>query len=166
MTNQYRGLLRPAYLTDGTFVSAELVRQGYAQASTYPPDVKYQDLFLQMQREAIDAARGLWAPAAQPAPQAGWIIILAIDKRAEYVDIQNTGSQAQDLTVWVLVSERGNQRCSLGGVIEPGATLRIWAMAEDAGQGGYDCGFGENIWNNSESDPAVLYANGMEGERK
>jgi len=35
--------------------------------------------------------------------------------------------------------------------------LRIWAMAEDAGQGGYNCGFGTNIWNNSKSDPAVRY---------
>jgi len=24
-------------------------------------------------------------------------------------------------------------------------------------RGGYNCGFGSNIWNNSESDPAVLY---------
>lgn len=98
----------------------------------------------------------------EPAPA-----ILAVDKRAEFVDIQNTGSQAQDLTGWVLVSEKGNQRCSLGGVIEPGATLRIWAMAKDAGQGGYNCGFGENIWNNSENDPAVLYdGNGAEVVRE
>jgi hypothetical protein len=45
----------------------------------------------------------------------------------------------------------------LDGVLNPGATLRVWAMAEDAGQGGYNCGFGTNIWNNSESDPAALY---------
>jgi len=35
--------------------------------------------------------------------------------------------------------------------------LRIWAMAEDAGKGGFNCGFGSSIWNNSKSDPAVLY---------
>lgn len=30
-------------------------------------------------------------------------------------------------------------------------------MAEDADEGGYNCGFGTNIWNNSKSDPAALY---------
>ena len=34
--------------------------------------------------------------------------------------------------------------------------LRIWAMAEDAAQGGFNCGMGGPIWNNGESDPAVL----------
>jgi hypothetical protein len=71
------------------------------------------------------------------------------------------------LAGWTIVSEKGNQRCSLAGVIEPRATLRIWAMAKDAGQGGYNCGFGENSWNNNESDPAVLYdAEGIEVARK
>jgi hypothetical protein len=52
-------------------------------------------------------------------------------------------------------------------VIRPGAMLRIWAMAEDAAHGGYNCGFNENIWNSSESDPAVLYgAQGKEIARK
>jgi micrococcal nuclease len=49
-------------LADGTFVNAELVRLGYAQSVTYPPDVRYQDLFLEMQQEAREAKRGLWGP--------------------------------------------------------------------------------------------------------
>ena len=39
----------------------------------------------------------------------------------------------------------------------PGATLRVWAMS---GAGGFSCGFGSNIWNNSERDAAVLLAPG------
>ena len=42
-------------------VNAELVRLGYAQIVTYPPDVKYQDLFLLLQREAKEQKLGLWA---------------------------------------------------------------------------------------------------------
>jgi micrococcal nuclease len=80
-----------------------------------------------------------------------------VDKRAEYVDIYNDGDQGQDLGGWMLVSVKGNQTCGLGGILGPGESLRIWALAEDAGQGGYNCGFGRNIWNNSESDPAELY---------
>jgi len=49
-------------------VNAELVRQGLAYASTYPPDVKYQDLLTALQREAQTAGRGLWANAATPTP--------------------------------------------------------------------------------------------------
>jgi micrococcal nuclease len=41
-------------------VNAELVRLGYAQVATYPPNVRHQDLFLRLQREAREARRGLW----------------------------------------------------------------------------------------------------------
>lgn len=92
------------------------------------------------------------------------VVIVAVNKREEYVDIQNQGDQAQDLGGWRLVSERGNQACGLGGVLEASATLRIWAMT---GPGGYNCNFGDNIWNNDESDPAVLYDNqGQEVSRR
>ena len=43
-------------------INAELLRLGYAQVSTYPPDVKHVDLFLQLQQEAREAERGLWGP--------------------------------------------------------------------------------------------------------
>jgi micrococcal nuclease len=59
-TDRFGRLLRYVYLPDGTFVNAELVRLGYAQASTYPPDVKHQDLLLEMQVQAREAGRGLW----------------------------------------------------------------------------------------------------------
>jgi len=65
-TDKYNRLLRYVYLTDGTFVNAELVRQGYAVSSTYPPDVKYQDLFVQMEQQARDAGQGLWGPTPEP----------------------------------------------------------------------------------------------------
>ncbi|MBI4587887.1 MAG: thermonuclease family protein [Candidatus Rokubacteria bacterium] len=45
---------------DGIMVNAELVRRGYAQVMTVPPNVRYQDLFLKLQREARQAGRGLW----------------------------------------------------------------------------------------------------------
>jgi micrococcal nuclease len=36
------------------------VEEGYAQAATYPPDVKHAEEFVNLQREASDARRGLW----------------------------------------------------------------------------------------------------------
>jgi micrococcal nuclease len=66
-TDQYGRLLRYVYVGD-MMVNAELVRLGYAQVSTFPPDVRYQDLFLRLQREAREAGLGLWGP--QPTPVA------------------------------------------------------------------------------------------------
>ena len=58
--DKYHRLLAYVYLEDGTFVNAELMRQGYAQLLTFPPNVKHVDLFIQLQREAREAGRGLW----------------------------------------------------------------------------------------------------------
>ena len=61
-TDDFGRLLRYVWV-DGEMVNASLVREGYAIASTYPPDVKHQELFLGLQQEARDAGRGLWGPA-------------------------------------------------------------------------------------------------------
>jgi micrococcal nuclease len=66
-TDQYGRLLRYVWL-NGDMVNAILVREGYALASTYPPDVKYDELFLDLQREAREAGRGLWTACLGPAP--------------------------------------------------------------------------------------------------
>lgn len=68
-TDQFGRLLRYVWL-GGDMVNATLVREGYAYASTYPPDVKYQGLLASLQSEAREAGRGLWggACAETPAP--------------------------------------------------------------------------------------------------
>jgi len=38
--------------------------QGYAQVATFPPNVKYQERFLEAQRETKAANRGLWGLSA------------------------------------------------------------------------------------------------------
>ncbi len=58
--DKYDRTLAYVYLEDGTFVNASLVEHGYAMVMTVPPNVKYQDLFLRVQREAREARKGLW----------------------------------------------------------------------------------------------------------
>jgi len=58
--DKYGRLLRYVWVDD-VMINAELVRLGYAQVATYPPDVKYQEYFLQLQKEAEEASLGLWA---------------------------------------------------------------------------------------------------------
>lgn len=60
--DQYGRALVYVYLENGTFVNAELVKQGYAMVMTVPPNVKHAALFLQLQREARKKNRGLWQP--------------------------------------------------------------------------------------------------------
>ena len=60
--DRYRRLL--AYVWVGeSMVNAELVGLGYAQVMTVPPNVRYQQLFLRLQRDAREAGRGLWRRA-------------------------------------------------------------------------------------------------------
>lgn len=53
-------LLRYVWL-DNTMVNAELVRLGYAYSYSYPPNIKYQAYFLQLEREAREQKLGLWS---------------------------------------------------------------------------------------------------------
>jgi micrococcal nuclease len=53
-------LLAYVYLGN-RFVNAELVWQGYAEASTHPPNVRHADYFVNLRRQAREARRGLWA---------------------------------------------------------------------------------------------------------
>lgn len=48
--------------------NARLVLEGYAQVATVPPDVRFAPLFAKLAREAREAERGLWAPAAPGLP--------------------------------------------------------------------------------------------------
>jgi len=57
--DRYGRLLAYVWVGD-LMVNAELVRLGYAQVMTVPPNVKHQELFVKLQREARDAGRGLW----------------------------------------------------------------------------------------------------------
>lgn len=58
--DRYDRLLRYVYV-DGVMINELLVKEGYAKASSYPPDIKYQDRFRQAEEEARTAKRGLWS---------------------------------------------------------------------------------------------------------
>ena len=58
--DKYNRLLAYVFLEDGRFVNAELLKEGYAQLLTFPPNVKYVDLFTGLQKQARENNRGLW----------------------------------------------------------------------------------------------------------
>jgi len=72
-TDRYDRLLRYVWVNmpqGEMMVNAQLLVEGYAQVVTYPPDVRYVDWFLQLQREAREAGRGLWSACVTPTPTA------------------------------------------------------------------------------------------------
>jgi len=58
--DKYGRLLRYVWVDD-TMVNAELVRLGYAYSYSYPPNLKYQTYFLQLEKEARERRQGLWS---------------------------------------------------------------------------------------------------------
>lgn len=74
-TDRYGRLLRYVWLEDASrpsgwlLVNLELVATGFAQVVTYPPDVRYVDLYLAAQAIARQGSIGLWG--AEPTESAG-----------------------------------------------------------------------------------------------
>ena len=65
--DRYQRLLFYVWIGD-TFVNEYLIKEGYAQASSYPPDIKYQDKFREVEKEAREDNRGLWGEVCNPKP--------------------------------------------------------------------------------------------------
>ncbi len=92
--------------------------------------------------------------------------IKALDKKAEYVVVENPGASDVDLSGWTMVSEIGSQSFVFpaGTVLEAGESFKLTSY-EANGTGDFIMAE-SRIWNNSENDPAVLYdANGVEIDR-
>jgi len=62
--DKYNRILRYVYLPlpngQTLFVNDYLIRAGFAKVSTYPPDVKYTEQFIEAERQAREGNKGLW----------------------------------------------------------------------------------------------------------
>lgn len=73
-TDRYGRLLRYVYIIipgrGRVMVNEELVQEGFAQSSIFPPDVKHQEIFRKAEIEAIAGKKGLWGSCvlASPSP--------------------------------------------------------------------------------------------------
>lgn len=57
--DKYGRLVRYVYVGD-VFINLVLVREGFAHSYTYPPDIKYQNQFIEAERLAREQKKGLW----------------------------------------------------------------------------------------------------------
>jgi len=64
-TDKYGRLLRYVYVNDvnnnDIFVNEFLIRNGFAKVATYPPDIKFKNIFNESQQKSLKNYLGLWA---------------------------------------------------------------------------------------------------------
>ena len=58
--DRYKRLLGYVYLSNGKMLNEEIVKAGYANVMTIPPNVKYKDIFLKSYKNARKRKVGLW----------------------------------------------------------------------------------------------------------
>jgi endonuclease YncB( thermonuclease family) len=58
--DKYGRMLAYVYLDDKMF-NMTLLEEGYAQVATYPPNIKYVDKFIILEKAAREAEKGLWS---------------------------------------------------------------------------------------------------------
>lgn len=71
-TDRYGRSLVYLYLRDGTFINSELVRDGFARAKAYKPNVRYKEQFDSLQAEAKANRVGLWGTCVDSSPGKGF----------------------------------------------------------------------------------------------
>lgn len=87
----------------------------------------------------------------------GTIIILSLDKKAEYIVLKNTSSSTIDLTGWKIRSVKGDQWFTFPQFsLESDKEVKIGDMGQNS-EVTFHWLDGWGTWNNSESDPAELY---------
>lgn len=137
--------------------TAPPVQQISPELQPSAPSVEQEALLTETVEESAPAAEGPAAPPPQPVSEEARLVIANLDREIEVVDLRNIGGASQDITGWRIFSETGGEECLLRGIIEPGATLRIWSQIPEGEEGGYSCGYPEGMWNDETEDAAILY---------
>lgn len=167
--DQYDRLLRYVE-TDDADLGALLVRDGFAVVRVSEPDVAREEVLRRLEEEARTAERGLWNPSAcGPASgQASQLAIVGLRLDAdgddaqnlndEWVEVQNTGAAAVDMTDWGVRDESSSHRFTFpaGFALGAGALVRIHSgCGTDSADELFWCTSGSAIWNN-DGDTAFL----------
>lgn len=165
-TDKYGRLLRYVYVGN-TFVNAYLVQYGYALVATYPPDVKYQDYFMELQREAREARRGLWGEVPR-AVSRGEVIIDPdcsqfdapgadhMNLNEEYVCLTNLSDHSVDITGWRVLHKPDTWYTFPEFILDAGASVRVHSGKETDTTTDLYWGQDDSVWRDIH-DSAYLY---------
>jgi micrococcal nuclease len=111
--DEYGKLLAYVYLNDGTFLNAEIIKQGYGHAYTRFP-FKYLHEFIQYEKDAREAKKGLWADGTPK-------------KERKLIKEEYIGSKQSKIYHW--------RTCSIAQKIAPADSMIFYSVkkAVDAG---------------------------------
>ncbi|OFW64117.1 MAG: hypothetical protein A2Z35_01015 [Actinobacteria bacterium RBG_19FT_COMBO_36_27] len=161
--DKYGRLLRYAYMND-LFVNLEMVIRGFANAYTYPPDVKYSDKFLEAERYARENNLGVW----QKSDSASIEILINynakesdnINLNGEYVIIKNTGTDIINTYGWTIKDSATNIYKFNKYLFKPDEAIYLFTGNGKDGEGKFYWGSPGPVWNN---DHDALYLRDREG---
>ncbi len=149
--DKYGRILAHVFVQD-LHVNLELVRQGYANVYTVPPNVRYADELLAAEREARQAQRGLWAASGVP------LRLTNLDPVAEWVELSHQGGEPIDLTGYTLKDEANHIYVFDGFSLQPGESVRLYTVSgRDTAAKLYWGIDDKGVWNN-DGDTAYLRA--------
>jgi micrococcal nuclease len=150
-----------AYIwVDGVMANVEIVKRGFANAYTVPPNVKYDEEFRQAERDAREAERGLWAGSDATLK----IVDLNADApgsdrenpNGEWIEITNQGNQVVQLQGYTLKDEANHIYTFGDFAVQPGDSFRLYTgTGQDVADELYWGFSGESVWNN-DTDTAFL----------
>jgi micrococcal nuclease len=150
-----------AYIwVNGQMVNLVMLKEGYANAFTVPPNVKYDEDFRQAEREARAAERGLWTGSDVA------LKITHIEANApgndnenpngEWIEITNQGREPVQMANYTLKDEANHIYTFGTFAVAPGVTFRLFSgQGQDSPTELYWGLNGESIWNNG-ADAAFL----------
>lgn len=145
---------------NGLMVNLEIVRQGYANTFTVPPNVRYEKEFRQAEREAREAGRGLWVGANLPLK----IIQIQADApgsdnenpNGEWIEIANQAQLPVPMQGFSLKDEANHIYTFGNFTVAPGAAFRLYSGQGQDGPAALYWGLvNESVWNNN-GDAAYL----------
>jgi micrococcal nuclease len=144
----------------GVLVNREIIAQGFANAFTVPPNVRYEAELRRAEREAREAERGLWA---------GSLVALKImhieadapgddrqNPNGEWIEIANQGHETVQLRGYTLKDEANHIYTFADFSLGAGASFRLFSgQGQNTATMLYWGLVGESVWNN-EADAAFL----------
>ena len=157
--DKYGRILAYVWVGD-TLANLEIVRQGYANTFTVPPNVRYQDILGQAEQEAKAAKRGLWAESISD------LKIIHIEANApgndrenpngEWIEIVNQSDRSISMDGFTLKDAANHIYTFEGFSARPQRSFKIYSgTGADSGFELYWGNVGDSVWNN-DSDSAFL----------
>jgi micrococcal nuclease len=161
--DMYGRLLRYVFVKD-LFVNLEMVKRGFANIYTCPPDIKYTEKFLEAEWAARSGDLGLWQKSIIDLVKIELNYDAAgndiLNLNGEYAAIKNTGDDPVDIYGWTVKDSATNTYEFGSYILKPGSAVYLFSGSGIDEEGRFYWGSPKPVWNN---DHDTLYLRDREG---